>query len=170
MNLDQLDCLPAVAREAIRASLEGRAPAAFEPVPRGAPVFVTLRIDGKLRGCMGALAAQSEDLVQETMARALAAAFDDPRFDKLTLVELDCCHIDVTVLGPLEHATEAELDPVRYGVEMSDDAGRRAVLLPRIDGVETVERQLEIVRRKAGIARGVRVRIRRFETRSLPHS
>ena len=165
--MSTLEPLPAAAREAIRAKLEGRPPGEITVVPGRAPVFVTLRIEGRLRGCMGALVARFDDLVQETMDRALAAAFDDPRFARLTLVELERCHIDVTVLDPLEPATTHDLDPARYGVEVRDREGRRAVLLPGIAGVETVEEQLTLVRRKAGIALSASIEIRRFTTRSF---
>jgi len=150
------------AREAIRASLESRPPRPFEPIRPSAPVFVTLRLDGALRGCMGSLGARFDDLVQEAMDRACAAAFDDPRFPALRSRELERCTIEVTILNPLEPASPDQLDPARYGVEVRDPDGRSAVLLPGIEGVETVERQLELVRRKAGIATNVQVSIRRF--------
>jgi len=151
-----------VARDAIRAQLENRPPRPCLPVGRAAPVFVTLRIDGALRGCMGALSAQFDDLVHEVMDRACTAAFDDPRFPPLALAELKRCTIEITLLDPLEPATVDQLDPARYGVEVCDTEGRRAVLLPGIESVDTVERQLEVVRRKAGIAPGAAISIRRF--------
>ena len=162
-----LDALPGVARDAIRAFLERRAPRAPEK-PRGAlaraaPVFVTLRIDGALRGCMGDLAPRSANLVEETMDRAVTAAFHDPRFAPLTLDELERATIDVTILGPRTPVTSLdELDPLVFGVEVSDEAGRRAVLLPDVEGVDTVEQQLSVVRRKAGIGDDADVTIRRF--------
>jgi len=161
-----LEALPRLAREAVRASLEGRepvAPPAEGPLARAAPVFVTLRIGPELRGCMGSLVPHHGDLVAETMDRARVAAFGDPRFPPLTADELGETTFEVTVLGPLEPvAGAADLDPLRFGVEIGDAAGRRAVLLPGIDGVDTVARQLELVRRKAGIPAGAAVRLRRF--------
>jgi AmmeMemoRadiSam system protein A len=157
-----LTALPAAAREAIRARLLGRPP---EPPPITLPaaaVFVTLRIKGELRGCMGSLDPRQGDLVRETMDRALVAAFEDPRFPPLGPDELDACTIEVTVLGPLEPARVEDLDPARYGIEVRDEAGRRAVLLPGIPGIETVAQQLAAVRRKAGIPANAPVRIRRF--------
>jgi AmmeMemoRadiSam system protein A len=127
-----------------------------------APVFVTLRVAGELRGCMGALEPRHDDLVRETMDRALVAAFDDPRFPPLEAGELDACSIEVTVLGALEPARVEDLDPARYGIEVRDEAGRRAVLLPGIEGIETAAAQLATVRRKAGIPEDAPVTIRRF--------
>ena len=77
--------------------------------------------------------------------------------------ELERCTIDVTVIGPLEAVDGAEqLDPARWGVEVSDGR-RRAVLLPALEGIDTVEIQLGVARRKAGIAPDAPVTIRRFE-------
>jgi len=165
--VEELAALPAVAREAIRARLEGRVarpPADVSgALARAAPVFVTLRIDGHLRGCMGSLVARTPDLVRETMDRALVTAFQDPRFPPLTLDELPDCTIEVTVLGPLEEvAGEEELDPALYGVEVSDTLGRCGVLLPGIEGIKDASTQVGIARRKAGIPDEVPVRLRRF--------
>lgn len=161
-----LEALPRLAREAVRASLEGRepvAPPAEGPLARAAPVFVTLRIGPELRGCMGALVPQHSDLVAETMDRARVAAFGDPRFPPLTAEELPHTSFEVTILEPLEPVGGPEdLDPSIYGVEIVDAAGRRAVLLPGIEGVDTVARQVELVRRKAGIPRGAAAWLRRF--------
>jgi len=156
-----LKALPAAAREAIRARLEGRPPRPPRITAEPAAVFVTLRHGGELRGCMGTLEPCCEDLVRETMERAVVAAFEDPRFPPLDRRELDGCEIEVTVLGALEPARVDELDPARYGVEVR--AGdRRAVLLPAIPGIDTVEKQLAAAMRKAGIAPGTPVTVRRF--------
>lgn len=158
-----LQTLPRIAREAIRAKLEGRGARPPRPLGRRAPVFVTLRIGGALRGCMGELEARHDDLAAETADRALAAAFEDPRFPPLEAEELPLCRIDVTVLGPLEDVAPADgLDPLVFGIEVSDGAARRAVLLPGLEGVETAEQQVELTRRKAGIPAGTPLRIRRF--------
>ena len=159
--------LPAVAREAIAAKLDGRPPNVAEAtgeLATSAPLFVTLRIEGDLRGCMGELEARYPDLVAETVDRAVVAAFGDPRFPPLQASELHRCDIDVTILGPLEVVDSPDsLDALRYGVEVSDGDGRRAVLLPAIEGVDTVEYQLKVARRKAGIAADVEMKLRRFE-------
>jgi len=162
-----LDALPGVAREAIRAFLEGREPRSpVEPrgdLARAAPVFVTLRIAGALRGCMGDLTPRCANLVEETMDRAVTAAIHDPRFAPLTVDELDEATIDVTILGPRTPVVSPdELDPKVFGVDISDGKGRRGVLLPDVEGVDTVEQQLTVVRRKAGIPDGGDVTIRRF--------
>lgn len=150
------------AREAIRARLLGGHPRPPPITLAPAAVFVTLRSEGELRGCMGTLEPRCPDLVRETMDRAVVAAFEDPRFPPLTARELDRCTIEVTVLGPLAPAALGDLDPSRYGVEVSDAAGRRAVLLPWIPGIATAAAQVEAARRKAGIPDGAPVVLRRF--------
>lgn len=164
--------LPGVAREAIRARLEGRDP---DPgvVPAGelarpAPVFVTLRLDGELRGCIGSLEPRCRDVVAETADRAIAAAFDDPRFPAVNAEEFAFCTIEVSVLGRLEPVESPEqLDPRVWGVDVASADGRRGVLLPDLDGVDTVEQQLDIVRRKAWIAADAPISIRRFRVTKI---
>jgi AmmeMemoRadiSam system protein A len=163
----ELAALPEVAREAIRAHLEGRSPnpstELVGELETPAPVFVTLRQQGKLRGCIGELEAHCADLIEEPMDRAVAAATQDPRFPPLTLAELPGTSVEVSVLSPLEPVqSEAELDPKVYGVEIQDDYGHRAVLLPDIEGVNTIEEQIAITRQKAWIGPDVPITIRRF--------
>lgn len=171
----ELDLLPGLAREAIRAELQGtklRLPKATGALARSAPLFVTLKTtEGQLRGCMGSLRPQAGDLVRETIDRARVAAFEDPRFPPVTAEELAGLTLEISVLGPQEAVSSAdELDPERFGVVVSDDAGRRGVLLPGVDGVTTVEDQLAIARRKAGIPAGGEIRIERFEVIRLQES
>ena len=131
-----------------------------------APVFVSLHDSksGQLRGCMGTLSARELDVRHETRRCAVLAAMDDPRFDPLVLSELDTVTIDVTVLCPLENVSGPEfLDPKRYGVVVCDQQGHRGVLLPDLEGIDDVQTQLSIVRKKAGIAPGSTVELQRFE-------
>jgi len=165
-----IEVLPAVAREAVRAHLKGQKPAlppAEGELRRPAPVFVTLRNpDGSLRGCIGSLEARKPDLVAETADRALAAAFDDPRFPPLKPGELDEVLFSVSVLGPLERVEDrSELDPSRFGVVVSAPGGRRGVLLPDVEGVDSVEAQISIALSKAGIRPEEPYGLERFEVR-----
>lgn len=167
---EELAPLPGVARAAIVAWTRGEKPVL--PVPTGrlaerAAVFVTLRVrsTGELRGCIGSLQPEFPDLVQEVAARAVAAAANDPRFSPLRPSELDGLTIDVNVLGAAEPAAGLrDLDPRVWGVVVSDDAGRRAVLLPGIAAIKSARQQVEIARRKAGIESDVPVRLERFRT------
>lgn len=153
----------AVARAAIRAHLRGEPYEAPAGGPSAAPVFVTLRTrTGELRGCIGTLEAVTGRRYAEVAAVAPDAATADPRFPAVTAEELDELQIEVSSLDPaVDVADPSELDPKRWGVIVSYQ-GLRGLLLPDIDGVDTVANQLEIVRRKAGIPRGVAHRLQKF--------
>jgi len=159
--------LPALARGAIDYWLREASDLPLGgSVGPAAPVFVSLhhRATRQLRGCMGTLAAHEPDVRHETRRCAILAAMEDPRFEPLELSDMDGISIEVTVLCPLEVITGPEfLDPKRYGVVVSDTLGRRGVLLPELEGIDDVQTQLQIVRRKAGIAPGSPVDLQRFE-------
>jgi AmmeMemoRadiSam system protein A len=162
---DERPPLYAVARQAIHAALR-REP--FDPPTDDRPaagVFVTLHRDGALRGCVGSIVPQSASLSAEVARMAPEAALADDRFAPVTLAELPDLHIDVSVLEPPEEVADATgLDPARFGVIMTS-GWKRALLLPDIDGIDTVERQLDAVRRKAGIRPDAPVRLERFSVR-----
>jgi AMMECR1 domain-containing protein len=112
------------------------------------------------------------DLVQETWHNAVATAFHDYRFPPVQAAELPRLRFSVTVLGELEAVASPEaLDPATYGVLVSATDGRKGVLLPAIAGIDSVEQQLAIARRKAGIAPDEWIGIQRFKARSFkePH-
>ena len=162
--------LPSIARAAVRGWAEGTP---YEPPPasglleKRAAVFVTLRQrkTGELRGCIGSLSPGTENLVAEVVDRAIAAAANDPRFPKVRREELDQLSFEVNVLEPPEAIDgPEELDPERFGVVVKDAGGRRGVLLPRIQGIDSVAQQIDIARRKAGIARGAELFLERFRT------
>ena len=169
--------LPAVARGAVEAEFRGgskTAPyqAAGELTERHG-VFVTVRTDqGGLRGCCGSLQPVEDDLVQETWHNAVATAFHDYRFPPVQAAELPRLRFSVTILGELEAVASPEaLDPATYGVLVTAADGRKGVLLPAIAGIDSVEQQLAIARRKAGIAPDEWIGIQRFKARSFkePH-
>ncbi|HXD34227.1 MAG TPA: AmmeMemoRadiSam system protein A [Pyrinomonadaceae bacterium] len=126
--------------------------------------FVSLKtLAGDLRGCIGTIEPQRDSLRDEIIANAISAATRDPRFSPVTVNELSQMKYSVDVLGAPEPATMAELDPVQYGVIVEDERGdRRGLLLPDIEGVDTVARQVEIATRKAGIRSGESVKLFRF--------
>jgi AmmeMemoRadiSam system protein A len=157
--------LPRLAREAIEAWLGSQPLSLADRDTPAAPVFVSLhQKTGELRGCMGTLVATEEDVRKETARCAVLSASRDPRFTPLTRSELERVDIDVTVLCPLEVIQGPEsLDPKRYGVVVSDAHGRRGVLLPDLEGIEDVQTQLSIAKRKAGIAQGAPFALQRFE-------
>lgn len=159
--------LPRLARLSVEAALLGNA--AVCPAPdsdflrRAMPVFVTIHTtDGGLRGCVGSLAAHYDNVAAETWANARAAAFRDSRFPPVRAEELGGLVFEVSVLHSFEEADATEIDPRVHGVLVSTADGRRGVLLPDIEGIDTAERQIEIARRKGDIGEFEKVRLQRF--------
>jgi AmmeMemoRadiSam system protein A len=123
-----------VAREAIRHRLSG----GERPVPPRlanaslrAGAFVTLHLDGDLRGCIGQPG--GDNLLAEVVEEcAVAAATEDPRFPPLTPAELSRVHLEVSVLGPITPVTDfAEIDVGRDGL-IAEQGFRRGLLLPQV--------------------------------------
>jgi AmmeMemoRadiSam system protein A len=141
----------------------------LQDLPAMAGVFVSLKKEGKLRGCIGTWAPAMPSLIQEVIRNAISAATGDPRFPPVTLQEVDQITFSVDVLTSPEPVTSLDqLDPVRFGVLVKKGV-RQGLLLPDIEGVEQVEEQLDIAIRKAGIdpdrEDGVPLDIFRFEVK-----
>ena len=136
-----------------------------ELTERRAGAFVSLKKDGRLRGCIGTIAPTRASLAEEIVANAISAGCHDPRFSPVSAEELPELVYDVDVLGEPEPIDDrALLDPVRYGVIVSAPDGRRGLLLPNLDGVDTVDEQLRIAAQKGGISLAEKdVRLERFE-------
>lgn len=119
-----------------------------------AGVFVSLHEHGRLRGCIGTIGPVTPCIADEIIRNGISACSEDPRFDPVRESELDQLEISVDVLGEAQDiASTDELDPQRYGVIVTNGV-RRGLLLPMLDGVDTVEEQVDIACRKAGIAPG----------------
>ena len=142
------------------------------PVPEDLPLplrttragaFVSLHRHGQLRGCIGTISPVRDSLAEEIMENAVSAAVRDPRFDPVRPEELPDLEIHVDVLGEAEDIPdESALDVRRYGVIVSRGF-RRGLLLPDLEGVDTVREQVDIARRKAGIRPEEPVSLQRFE-------
>lgn len=114
-----------------------------------AGVFVCLKIGNELRGCIGTFTPASGNLHDEIVRNAVAAATQDPRFCPLPETELEAVSYSVDVLSTPERIKDLlELDPQKYGVLVVKGA-RRGLLLPDLEGVDTVEDQLRIAKMKA---------------------
>ena len=134
-----------------------------ELLNRKAGAFVSLhRSDGSLRGCIGTFLPTRENLALEIRDNAIAAATRDPRFPPLTVDELDDTEVSVDILSKPEPVEDlSELDPKRYGV-IVESGWKRGLLLPDLEGVNTIETQLEIAKRKAGIYNFEKFKVYRF--------
>ncbi len=130
-----------------------------------AGVFVCIKKHGRLRGCIGTFQPTRECVGLETIANAISAATEDPRFPPVSEKELPELSYSVDVLSPPEKVSDvSELDPKKYGVIVVSGF-RRGLLLPDLEGVDTVEEQLNIAKMKAGIAPHEDVEMYRFEVR-----
>ncbi len=155
------EVLPSVARDRVRVEVSGEAAAAasassaqaegYLGLRRG--VFVTIwHTEGHLRGCKGTVQPTRCDLIEETRASALSAALEDGRCPPVTESELEKLRFEVSVLGELEPVQSREaLDPCEFGVYLRAADGRKGLLLPGIEGLDTVEGQLAALYRKAGL-------------------
>jgi AmmeMemoRadiSam system protein A len=151
------DPLVSLARRAIETYLRDHAVIVATEIldqqPRRAGVFVSLHLpDGSLRGCIGTTEPHRSSIEEEIVANAISASTGDPRFYPIEQSELPNLDISVDVLeAPEEVSGPEELDVKRYGVIVRTIDGRRALLLPDLEGVETVDQQLRIACRKGGI-------------------
>lgn len=127
-----------------------------------AGAFVSLKKNGQLRGCIGTTSPVYGDLAQEIAHNAISAGSRDPRFSPVEAAELDDIIYSVDVLGAAEPCNREDLDPKKYGVIVSK-GHRRGLLLPDLEGVDTVEEQLYIALNKAGISPSEDYKIERFE-------
>ncbi|KAF2957551.1 hypothetical protein AS159_07765 [Thermotoga sp. Ku-13t] len=143
-----------------------------DPIKDGAPeellnrragAFVSLHLlDGSLRGCIGTFMPTRSNLALEIRDNAIAAATQDPRFEPVTAEELDDIEVTVDILSEPEKVTDtSQLDPKKYGVIVVSGY-RRGLLLPDLPGVDSVEEQLRIALRKAGISERERFDVYRF--------
>ncbi len=128
-----------------------------------AGVFVSIKKDGGLRGCIGTIRAVQASVAEEIIQNAISAATQDPRFSPVLKEELPWLSLSVDVLGDAERIdSEDALDVKRYGVIVTNGS-RRGLLLPNLDGVDTAAEQVAIAKRKAGILEHENVLLERFE-------
>ena len=122
---------------------------------RQAGAFVTLRRQGQLRGCIGTIQPVCDNVAEEVIQNAISAATRDPRFPALRRDELEDLEVKVDVLNEPEPIDgPEELDPERYGliVQSLEHPWKRGLLLPNLEGIDTVEKQVTWTRQhKAGI-------------------
>lgn len=128
-------------------------------------VFVSLKKHGELRGCIGTFEPSRENVAQEIIHNAIASATQDPRFPPVSQLELSELEVSVDILSSPEEVKDiSKLDPREYGV-IVECGWRRGLLLPNLEGVNTVEEQIDICRRKADILPSEPVKLYRFKVR-----
>ncbi len=93
-----------------------------------------------------------ESLYKEIVRNTIASASRDSRFSPVEMVELDDIEISVDVLSEPELVnSKEELDSEKYGLIISSGKYSRGILLPGLEGIDSVEQQINIVKKKAGL-------------------
>jgi AmmeMemoRadiSam system protein A len=134
-----------------------------EMLEKRAGVFVSVKKDGALRGCIGTIAPVRKNIVLEIIENGVSAVSRDPRFPPVEEEELEALTYSVDILSPPESIDDpGGLDVVKYGVIVSC-GNRRGLLLPNLDGVDSVEEQIAIALRKGGIQPHEPYTLERFE-------
>lgn len=135
----------------------------LEMTGKAAGAFVSIHIHGRLRGCIGTTGPTTASVAWEIVQNSVAAGTRDQRFPSVVPDELDLLEYDVDVLDePESISSPAQLDVRQYGVIVSSGS-RRGLLLPDLDGVDTVEQQIDIARQKGGIGAHERYTLERFK-------
>lgn len=130
-----------------------------------AGVFVSIHKHGQLRGCIGTFEPTRDNVAQEIIANAISSATRDPRFPPVSASELDDLEYSVDILTRPEPVSDrSQLDPRKYGV-IVESGWKRGLLLPDLEGVDSVEEQIAICRLKAGISPHEPIKLYRFQVR-----
>lgn len=158
--------LKEIARESILHGLGAGSPLevaaeSFTPLLRKeAAAFITLRREGRLRGCIGSLTAR-RPLVVDVAENAYAAAFRDPRFSPLSEEEFPEVDIHISVLTPPVELPAPDraglLRALRPGMDglLLQDPPHRATFLPQVwESLPEPERFLDELLKKAGLSPG----------------
>ncbi len=127
-----------------------------------AGAFVSLKKFGRLRGCIGTILPTQDNIASEIINNAVYAGTQDPRFPPVTLEETENIVFSVDILGMPELTSREELDPQKYGIITATKSGKKGLLLPMLDGVDTVDEQISIALQKGHIMPHEKYDIYRF--------
>lgn len=119
----------------------------------------------KLRGCIGTFLPTQKNLAQEIIKNAIAAATQDWRFLPIKKEELKNLIYSVDILEKPEKVKNIdELDPQKYGIIVISQDGRSGLLLPNLEGINSIQDQILIALQKAGISPTEEFSIFKFKT------
>jgi AmmeMemoRadiSam system protein A len=123
-----------------------------EITEKKAGAFVCIKKNGDLRGCIGTFLPTKNNLAEEIISNAISSATCDSRFCPIGHGELDGLKVSVDILSKPEQVDSLEkLNPKKYGILVQTDDGRSGLLLPDLEGVDTVEEQISIACQKGNI-------------------
>lgn len=128
-----------------------------------AGVFVSIHKNDFLRGCIGTISPTTSSIANEIIQNAVSAGISDPRFSIVKKKELPYLQYKVDVLLPSVPINSIdELDVKKYGVIVYHQF-KSGLLLPNLEGIDTVEDQVKIAKQKAGIKDHEKCKMERFE-------
>ena len=158
-----------LAREAVENYVKGGKLPELTELPPGmqgrAGTFVSIHKLGELRGCIGTFEPTRDNIAQEIITNAISSATGDPRFPPVIPGELKYLTYSVDILSKAESVeSKDQLDPKKYGI-IVESGYRRGLLLPDLEGVDSVDYQIDICRQKAGIMPDEPVKLYRFEVK-----
>lgn len=123
-----------------------------EGFSRRAGVFVTIHKEGELRGCIGTYLSTKENVAEETISNAIAACSRDDRFSHISSDELESLNYEVSILSEPELIKDIQKhNPKKYGIIARCSDGRCGLLLPDLEGIDSVYQQIYIACQKGGI-------------------
>ena len=168
-EVEQLPPLVQLAKKTVETFVkEGKTPEPGELTPEmkeKAGVFVSIHKQGELRGCIGTFEPTTKNVADEVINNAISSATRDPRFPPIAPNELKDLDYSVDVLtSPKPVKSPNHLDPKKYGV-IVESGFRRGLLLPDLEGVDSVDYQIDICRQKAGIMPDEPIKLYRFEVK-----
>lgn len=119
---------------------------------RKAGVFVTIFKNGELRGCIGTYLSTKENIAKEIIDNAIAACSRDNRFSPIAEIDLPDLKYEVSILSSPELIKNMKShDPKKHGLIVRCADGRCGLLLPDLEGIDTVDEQFGIACQKGGI-------------------
>jgi AmmeMemoRadiSam system protein B/AmmeMemoRadiSam system protein A len=156
LNKEEKKILHDIAYHAISYALENKT----RPLPESLPktlqtpcgAFVTLKIDNRLRGCIGHIVGR-KPLAETVREMAIAAAMEDPRFSRLTKEEWPKVHIEISVMSPLRQVSNtSDVQAGQHGIYIKK-GWRSGLLLPQVATEYGWDREtfLEQTCQKAGL-------------------
>jgi len=119
-----------------------------------AGVFITIEKNKNLRGCIGTYLPTKNNIIEEIIQNAISAATEDYRFDPIQEDELPFLSYTVSILEKPELIkNRKELNPKEYGIIIKtlNYPPKSALLLPDLEGIDTIEKQISITCQKGNI-------------------
>lgn len=136
-----------------------------EMIDQKAGVFVTIEKEGSLRACIGTYLPARKNIAEEVIHNAIAAASEDYRFGPVKAEELPLLSYEVSVLSaPEKISTKNDINPKKYGILIRtvEPPFKSALLLPDLEGIDTIGQQIDIACQKGGITPEEGILIYRF--------